>query len=118
MEGERSSRKFRAGLFVPLLAFGIASAISSTPAIGAEGTLLSQAAGSGTNLPPGYVHNDTCISCHDVQVKSFRKTMMGHIMMGRPRDEQEGLACQACHGPGRQHLRHPSKPSPGFVSFR
>src|SRR5208282_6944784 len=102
MEGERSSRKFWAGLLVALVAFGIASLISSPPAIGMEGTLLSQGTGSGTRLPPGYVHNDTCTSCHDVQVKSFRKTMMGHLMMGQPRDQQEGLACQTCHGPGRE----------------
>ncbi len=118
MEGERISRKFWAGLFVPLLVFGIASLSSPTLAIGAEGPLASQGTASGTTLPPGYVHNDTCTSCHDVQVKSFGKTMMGHLMMGRSRDEQEGLGCQACHGPGREHLRHPSKPSPGFLSFR
>ncbi|MGO9057947.1 MAG: DmsE family decaheme c-type cytochrome [Candidatus Binataceae bacterium] len=118
MEAERSSRKFWAGLFVALVAFGIAFAISSPAAIGAEGTLLSQATGSGTPLPPGYVHNDTCTSCHDVKVNAFRKTMMGHLMLARPRDQEESLACQSCHGPGREHIRHPSKPSPGFLSFR
>lgn len=86
MEGERSSRKFWAGLFVALVAFGIAFAISSPAAIGAEGTLLSQATGSGTPLPPGYVHNDTCTSCHDVKVNAFRKTMMGHLMLAKQRE--------------------------------
>ena len=132
MEGEHSARKFWAGLCAALIAFGIASLSSSTPAIGAEGSLLSQAlsqalsptapsattaAPSATTLPHGYVRNSTCTGCHEVQVKSFGQTMMGHLMLARPRDEQEALACQTCHGPGREHVRHPSKPAPGFVKF-
>jgi len=120
MEGERSLRNFRARLFAALLAFGIAS-LSSSPLIGAQGTQSSQSAASatpGAALPPGYVHNTVCTSCHDVQVKNFSQTMMGHLMLKQPRDEQEGLACQTCHGPAREHLRHPGKPSAGFVTFR
>jgi predicted CXXCH cytochrome family protein len=115
---EHNPRKSWARLFVALLAFGIASLSSSMSAIGAEGTPLSQATASGPTLPRGYVDNSTCTSCHEVQVKSFRQTMMGHLMMGRPRDQQESLACQSCHGPGREHIRHPHKPAPGFLSFR
>ena len=117
MEGAAQWRKLWPCLFVALLAFGIAPLSLSAPAIGAEDALTSQAAGSETTIPRGYVNNSTCTSCHKVQADSFRNTMMGHLMLGQPRDEQEGLACQSCHGPGREHLRHPHKPSPGFLSF-
>jgi len=72
---------------------------------------------STTKLPPGYVDNSTCTKCHEVQTQNFKKSIMGHVLGARPRDEVEALGCQACHGPGREHVRHPHKPAPGFVSF-
>jgi predicted CXXCH cytochrome family protein len=88
---------------------------------GASPTATPASAGAtavGYELPPGYVDNSTCIRCHKVEGKDFPKTMMGHLMMRNPRDEQERLGCQGCHGAGRDHMRHPHKPSPGFLSFR
>lgn len=69
-------------------------------------------------LPKGYVDNSTCVHCHKVEGANFAKTGLGHLMVRKPRDEQEGLGCQACHGPGREHMRHPHKPATGFLSFR
>jgi DmsE family decaheme c-type cytochrome len=86
---------------------------SSAPAAAPE-----SAASPAVQLPPGYVDNSTCTRCHEVETKNFKTTMMGHVLTGRPRDEQERLGCQACHGGGREHLRHPHKPSPGFLSFK
>ncbi|HVN64756.1 MAG TPA: hypothetical protein VMT58_08970, partial [Candidatus Binataceae bacterium] len=104
--------------FAAMLAFSAALLGSATPAICADSILVSPPEAAVHNLPRGDVDNSTCVSCHKVQVKSFRETMMGHLMMGSPRDQQEAMACQSCHGPGREHLRHPHKPSPGFMSFR
>jgi DmsE family decaheme c-type cytochrome len=71
-----------------------------------------------TETRPGYVDNSTCIKCHEVEGKTFKNTMMGHLMMVNPRDERERLSCQECHGPGRDHVRHPHKPALNFVTFR
>src|SRR5690242_15494541 len=70
-----------------------------------------------SSMPVGYVDNSTCVHCHEVQSKDFDKTMMGHVLMARQRDEREKLGCQACHGPGREHVRHPHKPAAGFLTF-
>jgi predicted CXXCH cytochrome family protein len=116
MEGDRNPLGPLAGLFVALFAFGIALLSFPISAIGAGTTPASQATAAA--LPSGYVKNSTCTSCHKVQVNSFRKTMMGHLMLGGPRDEKEAFACQSCHGPARDHIRHPHKPTPGFLSFK
>ncbi|MGH7813748.1 MAG: hypothetical protein ACREQI_07055 [Candidatus Binataceae bacterium] len=91
---------------------------SSLPAIAAENSSASPSQSAAQTLPTGYIDNSTCTSCHQMQVKSFRETMMGHLMLGRPRDRQEAMTCQTCHGPGRGHLRKPHKPSPGFLNFQ
>ena len=92
----------------------------SAPAAVSEGAQRAETvtAASPFPVPPGYVDNSTCTKCHEVQSKDFKTTMMGHLMLLKPRDQRESLGCQACHGAGREHVRHPHKPSPGFLTFR
>jgi hypothetical protein len=46
--------------------------------------------------PPHYAPRDACADCHDEQAKQNKDGVHARI------------SCQACHGPGNQHLEEPS----------
>jgi DmsE family decaheme c-type cytochrome len=52
----------------------------------------------------GYVGADTCKGCHEDQFARFSGTRMGRLFLHAPRNEQERLACENCHGPGKAHV--------------
>ncbi len=97
---------------------GSANPTAAAPAEPQEPSAAERAWTSPLKPPKGYVKNSTCVHCHEVEGANFAKTNMGHLMIRKPRDEQEGYGCQACHGAGREHVRHPHKPAPGFLGFR
>ena len=57
-----------------------------------------------SELPPGYIGSEICEGCHEDQSKTFSKTKMGRLFLHQPRNSTEGLACEACHGPGEAHV--------------
>ena len=62
------------------------------------------AAQIGAPPPPGYVGAETCKGCHEPQFEKFSRTKMGRLFLRNPRNAQEGLACENCHGPGKAHV--------------
>jgi DmsE family decaheme c-type cytochrome len=54
--------------------------------------------------PPGYVGAETCKGCHEDAFNRFGHTKMGRLFLNHPRNTQEGLACETCHGPGKAHV--------------
>jgi DmsE family decaheme c-type cytochrome len=54
-------------------------------------------------LPPGYAGADTCKGCHEDQWNVFARTKMGRLFTMGPRNQQEALVCETCHGPGKAH---------------
>jgi len=69
-------------------------------------------------LPEGYVGAETCKGCHDVQFQKFSHTKMGRLFLKAPRNAQEALACENCHGPGAEHVAGGGgKGVGGLVSF-
>ena len=54
-------------------------------------------------LPPGYVGAETCRGCHAEAFEKFAQTKMGRLFLKQPRNAQEALACESCHGPGKAH---------------
>jgi DmsE family decaheme c-type cytochrome len=54
-------------------------------------------------LPEGYAGAETCKTCHEDQFVKFEKTRMGRLFLKHPRTQQERLACETCHGPGKAH---------------
>ena len=52
----------------------------------------------------GYAGSEACAECHKKEVAQFGATVMGKILMERPRTAHEKLGCEACHGPAKQHI--------------
>jgi len=50
-----------------------------------------------------YVGSDTCLTCHEDLGKRFQLTVMGKVF-AQPRNEDEKLGCEVCHGPGKAHV--------------
>ncbi|HEY6881587.1 MAG TPA: cytochrome c3 family protein, partial [Polyangiales bacterium] len=48
--------------------------------------------------------NDNCIFCHNVAPNPGRSVQAGHARFDS-RVEELGVACEACHGPGSEHVR-------------
>jgi len=52
----------------------------------------------------GYVGAEMCKSCHAEQFEQFSHTRMGRLFLKQPRNTQESLGCENCHGPGKAHV--------------
>lgn len=55
-----------------------------------------------------YVGEKTCARCHDVQDRHFANTLHAKIFRGNPKNELERQVCEACHGPGSNHVKNPT----------
>ncbi|MBI2202702.1 MAG: DmsE family decaheme c-type cytochrome [Candidatus Rokubacteria bacterium] len=61
------------------------------------------ATGASTALPAGYAGAETCKGCHEEAFDKFSHTKMGRLFLKAPRNMNERLACETCHGPGKAH---------------
>jgi DmsE family decaheme c-type cytochrome len=53
--------------------------------------------------PEAFVGADVCKNCHEEAFERFSHTKMGRLFLKQPRNAQEKMACESCHGPGREH---------------
>ena len=56
------------------------------------------------NLPAGHVGAEMCKNCHEDAFTRFSNTKMGRLFLKQPRNSQEALGCENCHGPGKDHV--------------
>jgi DmsE family decaheme c-type cytochrome len=110
-----SSRRLNVGgLGVTGFAWLFAMTLASTPPVQAA---ASQAAAPAAQAPagptpaaqtpaPGYVGDDTCLTCHDAQ-KGVWATAHGRKADARTPAGQHG--CETCHGPGQAHVDDDAK---------
>src|SRR5436190_9466093 len=57
-----------------------------------------------------YVGENVCIACHATQNQQFTHTQHAKVFRLNPKNETEKLSCEACHGPGSNHLKDPANP--------
>ena len=58
-----------------------------------------------------YVGEAVCIACHTTQNKQFMHTRHALAFRGNPKNELQGRTCEACHGPGSNHIKDPANPA-------
>jgi DmsE family decaheme c-type cytochrome len=58
-----------------------------------------------------YVGEAVCIACHAVQNKQFTHTVHAAAFRQNPKNELQQKSCEACHGPGSNHLSNPIDPA-------
>lgn len=51
-----------------------------------------------------YAGSKTCEECHAQGYRRFNATKMARVFFEAPRNELEARGCEACHGPGREHV--------------
>ena len=51
-----------------------------------------------------YVGSNTCEECHKQGYRRFSATKMAKVFFDAPRNDLEKQGCEACHGPGREHV--------------
>lgn len=63
-----------------------------------------------------YVGQKVCESCHQQEASNWAHTIHAAVFTLNPRTPQEAQGCEACHGPGSEHIKHPSDLST-IISF-
>jgi len=88
-------------LWVPLTALGLV--IGTGPLYGGRPGKASPASPTGTQDLSKYVGADTCRGCHEEVFKQFETTPHWKTLLDR-RKGKEWQGCEACHGPGADHV--------------
>lgn len=52
-----------------------------------------------------YVGEAVCIACHTTPNKQFSHTQHANVFRLNPKNADQKLSCEACHGPGSNHLK-------------
>ena len=99
-------------------ALGLVAAIVWAMLVPSSAPAQKPAAAPGPDLPAGYVGAETCKGCHEAQWDKFARTKMGRLFLHNPRNSQERLACENCHGPGQAHVEAGGgKGKGGMITF-
>lgn len=63
-----------------------------------------------------YVGQKTCEGCHGQEAANWAHTIHAAVFTINPRNSTEAQGCEACHGPGSDHVKNPSDLST-IISF-
>ncbi len=122
-----TGRKVAAALLTVALSVGAGwglLALAQSSAANAQNSAPTETAATEPTAPQGpatYVGAEACQSCHTYQTETFTATTMGRIFLHEPRNAQERLGCETCHGPGSAHAANPQRDDGGensIIAFR
>jgi DmsE family decaheme c-type cytochrome len=95
-----------AGIFAVV---ALLSGIAAKPAVAAGAKPEAAAATDNSGAVP--VGEAVCIACHAPQGNQFTHTQHANVFRLNPKNQSEKLSCEACHGPGSNHLKDPTNPA-------
>lgn len=78
--------------------------------------LLVFLAGQAVAAEATYVGEQACAGCHVTENKNFGHTLHAKVFRQNPKNEAEKQVCEACHGPGSNHVANPTDKS-ALISF-
>ena len=87
---------------------GILATLGLVAAIGAQPRTVPSPADNGGAV---YIGEAVCIACHAVQNKQFVHTVHATAFRQNPKNELQARSCEACHGPGSNHIKDPANPA-------
>jgi DmsE family decaheme c-type cytochrome len=103
----KSPRRFPS-LRVGLVA-GYVAAIALVTTILAKTETPKLSAATAVNDGATFVGEAACIKCHKPENTQFTHTLHANAFRLNPKNEQEKLSCEACHGPGSSHAEDTAK---------
>jgi DmsE family decaheme c-type cytochrome len=110
------------GSGLALLAVIFAGCLRSSTTVESPARAAAPADAQPPGTPPSaeYVGAETCKGCHEEAFNRFSHTKMGRLFLKQPRNTRERLACENCHGPGKDHVEQggggPGK-DPKIITF-
>src|SRR5215218_9392160 len=90
---------------------GIVAGIFATAALFAAIGAKPEIAAPTDNGGAVYVGEAVCIACHTTQNKQFTHTQHADAFRLNPKNELQSRSCEACHGPGSNHIKNPADPA-------
>lgn len=63
-----------------------------------------------------YLGHAVCVGCHSIEAEHWDETIHAKVFLLNPRTLAERRGCEACHGPGSEHLKAPTDRS-RIISF-
>jgi DmsE family decaheme c-type cytochrome len=98
-----------------LIRFGIAAGCFSLIGLFSGVVVKSEAASApaaaAQNVDATYVGEAVCIACHATQNNQFLHTQHANAFRLNPKNELQSRSCEACHGPGSNHIKDPASPA-------
>jgi DmsE family decaheme c-type cytochrome len=88
------------------------------PRAGAAVALLALGLTAGPAPARQFVGIGVCETCHDDLAATWRATAHGRLFLHGPRNAVEARACEACHGPGSDHVSDATGPGASRVDLR
>jgi DmsE family decaheme c-type cytochrome len=98
---------------------------SSSVAVSAGNWTLPKPRLAAADMPAGhpviddgrsYVGEKACMSCHQQEANNWAHTIHAKVFDLNPQNALQARGCEACHGPGSEHVKNPSDLSK-IISF-
>jgi DmsE family decaheme c-type cytochrome len=87
-----------------IVTFGIGLALAvGVSAAGGTTAAQGQAPAPAGAAANGFVGDDTCTACHESEGQSLSRTQHGKAQNVRTPAAKTNMACETCHGPGKEH---------------